>query len=203
MSAKFDRVRSDLYPLVPLILSAAQFPSRRGRPVNWRVRSLFEACISKWAHAADQPPSGGQTDGQVNSPLLTLLRELVYPTTQDVEVAEALSDAVYLDVLADMKRRRKGLLLSPVIPARRRRGSNVSRIETLRLHISTDHLSPMAAIGRHHNHGAQAPGISRVSTVIPRMMETPRTTAQPLASSLTFHDKPMFNIAVIVSNAMK
>lgn len=142
MSAKFDRVRSDLYPLVPLILSAAQFPSRRGRPVNWRGRSLFEACISEWAHAADQPPSAGQTDGQVNSPLLTLLRELVYPTTQDVEVAEALSDAVYLDVLADMKRRRKGLLLRPVIPARRRHGSNVSR--TLRLHISTDHLSPIA-----------------------------------------------------------
>lgn len=34
-------------------------------------------------------------------------------------------------------------------------------------------------------------------------METPRTNAHPLASALTFHDNAMFNIAVIVANAMK
>jgi len=121
MSAKFERVRWDLHQLVPLIRQAGVFPSRRGRPENWRVRSLFETVIAEWADATDQPPTASQIDGAVVSPLLTLLRDLIYPATDYPEVSEALSDAVYLSVLARMKQRRGALQLMPGIPSQRRR----------------------------------------------------------------------------------
>lgn len=56
------------------------------------------------------------------SPLLTLLRDLIYPATDYPEVSEALSDAIYLSVLGRMKQRRGGALqLMPGIPSQRRR----------------------------------------------------------------------------------
>jgi hypothetical protein len=121
MSAKLNRVRFDLFQLAPLIRRAAEFRPRRGRPENWRVRALFEEVIIEWARAADQAPAASQQEGMVVSPLLDLLRELVYPATDHPEVGEALSDPVYLDVLAKLKKRRVGLLSQPVIPPRRRR----------------------------------------------------------------------------------
>lgn len=126
MSAKFDRVRWDMAQLADRIRRVGDFRSRRGRPENWRVRMLFEEVIAEWANAAGQAPAASQRNGLVDSPLLDLLRALVYPTSEYPEVREALSDAIYLDVLARMKIRRTGLMSSPAIPARRRRPSRTS-----------------------------------------------------------------------------
>jgi len=121
LGAKFDRVHFDLFHLIAPLGRARDFRARRGRPENWRVRRFFEAAIVQWASAAGQAPSAGQRDGQANSPLLHFLRALVYPVATDQDVKEAVTDAVYLDVLAKLKKRRRGLLQRPVLAERRRR----------------------------------------------------------------------------------
>lgn len=122
MGAKFQRTHSDFFELAPRLREASRFPARRGRPRNWRAHQLFANTIEEWADASGQAPTGSQrAGGLVDSALLSLLRDLVWPTTDHEEVREALSDAVFLTVLRDMKQHGRNILSGP-IPGRRRRG---------------------------------------------------------------------------------
>lgn len=102
-SARLHRLYGDLVEFRHASERATQVSVRRGPRTHDRANELFAEAICAWKGATNKWPTASKEDDVAKSPLPGILREMIWPASNDTVRNEALTDGRFLDVLREQK----------------------------------------------------------------------------------------------------